>query len=255
MKNRLLKRMALVLAFVFVLGLTMTRPVSVMAASEISEEAQSLKDTLEGMLSQFNTTAEVDDYLSQMVTQYESYYGEGAGDELKEMYAFLYDWVDVKKEVGDMVEVSGFDYSEDESGEITDATLEIKCADGNAVLTYAVTDGKLNVTVEKKATFGDLMKNAGLNTLLGMGTVFLVLIFICLVISCFKFIGGGNKPAAPAPVAAPAAPAPVLPEAEEDVTDDLELVAVISAAIAAAEGTSTEGFQVRSIKRVRRSNW
>ena len=34
-----------------------------------------------------------------------------------------------------------------------------------------------------------------------------------------------------------------------DLTDDTELVAVISAAIAASEGTTTEGFVVRSINR------
>ena len=44
-------------------------------------------------------------------------------------------------------------------------------------------------------------------------------------------------------------------EREEDLSSDMELVAVISAAIAAYEGsTSTEGFQVRSIRRVN-SKW
>ena len=36
---------------------------------------------------------------------------------------------------------------------------------------------------------------------------------------------------------------------EGQLVDDLELVAVISAAIAAATGSSTDGFVVRSIKR------
>ena len=36
---------------------------------------------------------------------------------------------------------------------------------------------------------------------------------------------------------------------EEELADDTELVAVISAAIAASEGTTTEGFVVRSINR------
>ena len=56
--------------------------------------------------------------------------------------------------------------------------------------------------------------------------------------------------------AAPA-PAPAVPAApvEEDLTDDLELVAVISAAIAASENTSTDSFVVRSIKKVNRSKW
>ena len=54
--------------------------------------------------------------------------------------------------------------------------------------------------------------------------------------------------AAPAPVAAP-----VAEPAVEDVTDDGELVAVIAAAIAASEGkTSTDGFVVRSIRKINR---
>ena len=59
-----------------------------------------------------------------------------------------------------------------------------------------------------------------------------------------EVVGG----AAPAPVAAP-----VAEPAVEDVTDDVELIAVIAAAIAASEGkTSTDGFVVRSIRKVNR---
>ena len=56
---------------------------------------------------------------------------------------------------------------------------------------------------------------------------------------------------APLPVEAPVAePAPVVEEVV-DYSDDLELVAVIAAAIAAYEGeTSTDGFVVRSIRKV-----
>ena len=103
------------------------------------------------------------------------------------------------------------------------------------------------------------MKNAALNTLIGMGTVFIVLIFIAWLISLFKYIGViqdklTKKKAAPAPAAAPApVAAPAAEEAVEE--DDLELIAVIAAAIAASEGAeSTDGFVVRSIKR-RGNKW
>ena len=78
------------------------------------------------------------------------------------------------------------------------------------------------------------------------------------VIYCFNFIpkiqevfSAKKEKAAPvteaAPVAAPAAEDPV------EEADDLELVAVIAAAIAAYEGqTSTDGFVVRSIKKSKR---
>ena len=41
----------------------------------------------------------------------------------------------------------------------------------------------------------------------------------------------------------------------EDVTDDTELVAVIAAAIAEYEGTGTDGFVVRSIRRRPSNKW
>jgi len=94
-----------------------------------------------------------------------------------------------------------------------------------------------------------------LNTLMGMGTVFIVLIFISFIISLFQYInkiGDKPTPAAAAPAPLPAAP---IEEEEEELTDDTELVAVITAAIAAYTKTSSEGFQVRSIKRASRSTW
>lgn len=105
--------------------------------------------------------------------------------------------------------------------------------------------------------------NALLNTLMGMGTVFIVLIFISLIISLFAYIPqleeklkGGNKKEEPK--AAPkAAEVPVVDEEEEDeeeLVNDDALVAVIMAAIIASQGntaTSTDKLVVRSIRRAR----
>ena len=61
------------------------------------------------------------------------------------------------------------------------------------------------------------------------------------------------RAAAPAPRAAAPAPAPVAAPAEvQEAADDTELIAVIAAAIAAAEGTTTDGFVVRSIRKINR---
>lgn len=99
-----------------------------------------------------------------------------------------------------------------------------------------------------------------MNTLIGMGTVFLVLIFISFIISLFKYINQTDAKrtvaAEPVPSLIPAAPSvEETEEAEEELVDDTELVAVITAAIAAYAGTSSEGFQVRSIKRAAKSAW
>ncbi len=110
-----------------------------------------------------------------------------------------------------------------------------------------------------KESFGSLMGRAGLNTLLGMGTVFVVLILICAIISCFSLIpkiqGKFRKKPADSDVRKEAADtAAQIPEREEEeLADDLELVAVISAAVAAYEGSAgTDGFVVRSIRRAGR---
>lgn len=118
-------------------------------------------------------------------------------------------------------------------------------------------------TLNVDATFKELMTNAALNTLLGMGTVFTVLIFIMLIIQSFAFIPkiqaalakkNENKAAPKAKeddLAVVAAIAAAM--AAEEEADDLELVAVISAAIAAYRGeTTTDNFVVRSIKKAKR---
>ena len=81
----------------------------------------------------------------------------------------------------------------------------------------------------------------------------LAILFLSLVISLFKLIpDGSKKKEEPVPVPVVRAPEPE-PEAYEDETDDQELVAVIAAAIAAAEGTTPDGFVVRSIRKAGRS--
>lgn len=112
---------------------------------------------------------------------------------------------------------------------------------------------------------GELMAAAGKNTLIGMGTVFVVLLFISFIISLFKFLPAlfakkpklePEKKAEPDKVAATAPSAPVVDKASDDLMDDAELVAVITAAVYAAAGantaTSKDRLVVRSIKRARR---
>lgn len=142
-----------------------------------------------------------------------------------------------------------------------ESAASVSGADHNAVVTLIINDqGSLSsITVNVERSMGELMLNAALNTLMGMGTVFIILILISLLIGCFKFIpqiqekfSKKNKQPAAAPAAAPVVAAPV---EEEEETSDEELIAVIAAAIAASEGsTSTDGFVVRSIRR-RSGSW
>lgn len=95
----------------------------------------------------------------------------------------------------------------------------------------------------------ELIKEAALNTLLGMGMTFLVLISLSLIITLFgKVLNGGFKkpepaPAkkepqsAPAPAAEPEEKTMVLEAAPAAEGDDPALMAVISAAVAAYESS------------------
>lgn len=88
--------------------------------------------------------------------------------------------------------------------------------------------------------------------LAGMGTVFVALILIIMMLSLFKFIFAGRsekKRAHPAPLPEinrqnpkPAAPAETSPRASNK-----PLVAAITAAIAAASGASPSSFRIASI--------
>lgn len=117
-----------------------------------------------------------------------------------------------------------------------------------------------SLTVSAQFTLGEILQKAGLNTLLGMGTVFVVLIIISLIISLFRYIPAiqdkfRKKPEASGAPEAPVTAAVPVRKSSRQKMDDSELIAVIAAAIAAAEGTTTDGFVVRSIKRRKSNKW
>ena len=94
----------------------------------------------------------------------------------------------------------------------------------------------LTITVEESK--GVLIGQAGMNTIIGIGTVFVMLIFLIFVISSFDYILGDKKkkkaPASPLQEVPKAVAAPVVEETAPEA-DDMELQAVITAAIAMYE--------------------
>ena len=162
----------------------------------------------------------------------------------------------------------------DECGEATDSVSDFKITEQNGEL--AVTeviqfeDRKVNITstfeesdngyimtslsFDPIYSMGEKMKQAAMNTMLGMGTVFCVLIFISAIISLFKFIPSiidsfGKNKKSEENIETATEPKTSVPVVEQPVSDDAELIAVIAAAIAASENTTTDGFVVRSIRK------
>ena len=140
---------------------------------------------------------------------------------------------------------------------IVTVPVKFEKANANFVYVFESTGTPVSMSVDVQYGLGKTLQRAGLNTLMGVGTVFVMLILLSLLISLFRFIPNPEaKKAAEAKAAKEAqaaviAAAPV--QAAENLADDGELVAVIAAAIAAAEGTTTDGFVVRSIRKVKRN--
>ena len=110
--------------------------------------------------------------------------------------------------------------------------------------------------VSETTTLSEALTNTGL----GMGTVFLVLILISFIIYLFKFIPklmgiGKKKPAVEQVAASPVQTKQEAAPSTAQATDDTQLVAVITAAIAAQMSEETgvpvaaDGLVIRSIKK------
>lgn len=227
------------------------------AAAESESETEALsqeeqqKQSMAQMLVQFNNYT--DEQLDQMMES------DNASTKL-----IAANWSSVKEEVGNFVEVTRLESSMAEDGSAYIVTCHAKyekTGDTDVVVTYEynMKDQSTSLSWDIQYSMGKLIERAGLNTVMGIGIVFLALLFLSFLIGRLHIIPDliEKKEAEKAPVA-PAAPAPVaapVVEEEEDLMDDLELVAVITAAIAASETTSGDGFVVRSIKKANRRNW
>ena len=209
---------------------------------ELETRAESFGTALKGA-----TAEEVQEALEY----YESYGDEGA------IYVDLCEqWVAAMEVAGDFVEIKEDSFKVEKSGKTltTDITLVFEERDVTFRLVYKYHDMTLTgVTVEPVYTLSEKMVKAALNTVICMSIVFAVLIFISLIISCFKIFPyleakkKGNT--AKNTEAKNEIVTQTEPRTEQQNTADAELVAVIAAAIAAYEGTSTSGFVVRSIRR------
>lgn len=167
-------------------------------------------------------------------------------------------------ELGAYVSTDGYDFTTKKDEVTLTAHLTYEQRNADLEIVFNKKSVAQSVTLNPEYSLSEILAKAGMNTLLGMGTVFAVLILISLVIYCFNFIPtiqakfGKKKeekaPAAPAKAAAPVAAAPAA-AAEEPAVDEGELVAAITAAICAYTGSSADGFVVRSIRRADSATW
>lgn len=243
--NQMLKRISSVCAAtVCAASLTFSGAAVVMAGSEIDEATKTqIVMTAEGL---------TDTIIPLSDEEIEAYLN--SGDEFTE--GTMTAWNDAKAEVGEFVEAGEAEVEFSNRQYTATVPVDFEKLDAEFIYVFEDADGMVtpvSVAVNVQYPLSTTMKNAGLNTLMGLGTVFVILILLIFVISLFKFIPGSagtkkeKKEEAPTP-----APVQAVPVQETVQDADEELVAVIAAAIAAAEGTTTDGFVVRSIRKIKR---
>ena len=240
--NRKLKSL---LAMVCVLALTLAMSVCAFAADTVTEdEAANYKSAAETLISQIAgfSDEEIENYLAQ--------------DDAFTT-ATMESWKSVKDELGAYSSIVSQDVEKDGDVVTISTVAQFEKAKADVVLMLDLGQQMYtSMTYSVQYSLAANMQRAGMNTLMGIGIVFLMLLFLSFVIGLFKYIekfqNVGKKKAAEEAPKAEEAPAPAIAQraaADEDFADDLELVAVISAAIAAYENTSGDSFVVRSIKK------
>lgn len=228
-----------------VLALTFTMSVCAFAADEVTDdEVANYKSAAETLISQIAgfSDEEIETYLAQ-------------NDAFTT--ATMESWKGVKDELGAYSSIVSQDVEKDGDVVTISTVAQFEKAKADVVLMLDLGQQMYtSMTYSVQYSLAANMQRAGMNTLMGIGIVFLMLVFLSFVIGLFKYIekfqNVGKKKAAEEAPKAEEAPAPAIARSEaadEDFADDLELVAVISAAIAAYENTSGDSFVVRSIKK------
>lgn len=244
--NNMKKRLTgLFVALVMLMTMLVAVPVFASLADYSEEEKLALAQSAESYLTSVYV---MDDASLEGMKEYGNFYEVLANT-----------WMDSREELGDFVEIMSSSVDETEENIYVTMMTKFTNYDAEVIMYFDETASQpMNFVMNTQYSLGEKMAQAGVNTITGILIVFVILLFLAFLISLFKYVNPAarRKKAAPAPVAAPApkkeAPAPVV-ETVDVASNDEEIIAVIAAAIAAAEadGTATgDSYVVRSIKRV-----
>ena len=192
-----------------------------------------------------------------------------AEEDLADVYAFqdeeLYGWLpsattSYNTALEDMGSVNDFAFTSPEEYYEYLEKIELSISEKEVIATIPLEGELKNASVEiifnekgnvtsmttnVERTFGELMTNAALNTLLGMGTVFAGLICLVVLISLLNLIFNKIPEKQPVKEETKAAAAAVADEKMDD-----ETVAAVSAAIAEVLGRDVSGIRITSIKKI-----
>ena len=149
------------------------------------EEALSLGSSAASLVSQVVSQGMEDSYVANVEYQ--------GGDPAVYRNAFE-SWKNAQADIGDFLGVGKLISNSmeiDVLGNVREGTIQVELlgTSHDAVLEILCENGDISsITTNVNYSFAENMEKAGLNTLLGMGTVFCVLILISIIISMFNLI-------------------------------------------------------------------
>lgn len=212
-----------------------------------------------------NATAYLDSFNSQDLSavtdeEYEAYIAEN-GEESQAQVDMWKSWGALQPELGAYISTTDTVVQNTQDSVVVKLTAKYE----KDTLSFQVSfDKDLVPTVKTDIyrTISQKVQKALLNTVMCMGVVFVVLIFIAFIISLLKYIPiiiqkftSSDLPEAKIAIGATTAAIAAVETAE--LSNDQELVAVITAAIMASMGQDApkDGLIVRSIRKVNHEKW
>ena len=222
-------------------------------------DEETLKSSAEFILSNFSAMDDATFESFETASEFQLDYtmmGTGLKISGEDFVGMIGSWKAAEIECGEYISHGDYEVEAKADEFVVSTTAQYKEREATIIFTFDETMAMKSMDVSAKFAIGEILTKAGLNTLLGMGTVFAVLIFLAYLIDWIKYIPGILDKFTSKSEQAVVVEKPVVVEAPiVEESDDLELIAVITAAIAAQEGTSTDGFVVRSIRRRPSNNW
>ncbi len=245
MKNMKKRLTGLFLTVVMLMTMLIAIPVFAASTGLTEEEEASLAESASSYVAQVYT---MDDASLEELKTY--------GD----FYEILVDaWQESREELGEYVGIESTSVAATDDNVYVTMMTEFTNYEAEVIMYFDTTASTpMNFAMNTQYSLGEKMAQAGVNFITGILIVFFILLFLAFLISLFKYVNPDARKkkqaaaAAPAPAPKASAPAPVV-ETVDAASDDEEIIAVIAAAIAAAEadGTATgDSYVVRSIRRV-----
>lgn len=175
-----------------------------------------------------------------------------------ELMTALENWKAGKKDIGEVQAIKSDEAILNVDKEGYSVSISIVGEKRSAIVRIAYDKNmqKVNsMSINVNYNLGEKLSKAGLNTLIGMATVFIILIFIIFIIDAFKYVSVFEEKLAKKPKELTKEEIKLKEEVstQENLLEDQELVAVISAAIMAyEEENNTDDLIVRSLKKSKR---